>query len=102
KLVAALQQPEVGLVTCLYHGRPVGGFWSRLATLHIDQGFLPQALVGEAIGIGEGCFGATIALRRATLDAVGGFPRSPAGSPTIMLWAKRCAASACACISRRS
>jgi ceramide glucosyltransferase len=74
KLVAALQQPEVGLVTCLYHGRPVGGFWSRLATLHIDQGFLPQALVGEAIGIGEGCFGATIALRRATLDAVGGFP----------------------------
>lgn len=73
KLVAALQLPRVGLVTCLYRARPVGGFWSRLAALHIDQGFLPQALLGEAVGIGDGCFGATVALRRATLDSLGGF-----------------------------
>jgi len=73
KLVAALQEPNVGLVTCLYRGRPAGGFWSRLAALHIDQGFLPQALLGDAVGIGDGCFGATIAMHRATLEAAGGF-----------------------------
>jgi ceramide glucosyltransferase len=72
-IAASLLRPEVGLVTCLYRGRRTRGFWSRLAALYIDHGFLPQGLLGEELGIGAGCFGATIALRRATLDAVGGF-----------------------------
>jgi ceramide glucosyltransferase len=63
----------VGLVTCLYRARSAGGLWSDLASLHINHGFLPQALVGEALGQGAGCFGATIALERATLAATGGF-----------------------------
>ena len=29
-LAAALAQPGVGAVTCLYRGAPNGGFWSRL------------------------------------------------------------------------
>ncbi|HEX4111380.1 MAG TPA: bacteriohopanetetrol glucosamine biosynthesis glycosyltransferase HpnI [Stellaceae bacterium] len=72
-VVASLSQPDVGLVTCLYRGRAVKGFWSKLAGLHIDHEFLPQAILGEALSIGDGCFGATIALRRGTLDAIGGF-----------------------------
>jgi len=72
-LVAALAQPGVGLATCLYRGRPATGLWARLAALHIDHAFLPQAILGDALGIGDGCFGATIALRRATLEAAGGF-----------------------------
>jgi ceramide glucosyltransferase len=63
----------VGLVTCLYRAVSAGGMWSDLASLHINHGFLPQALVGEAIGQGAGCFGATMALDRATLAAAGGF-----------------------------
>jgi ceramide glucosyltransferase len=43
--------------------------------LHINFGFLPSALVGDALGWGGGCFGATIALERATLTAIGGFAR---------------------------
>jgi ceramide glucosyltransferase len=73
-LVASLSQPGIGLVTCLYRGRAAPGFWSKLAALHIDHGFLPQAILAEALGVGAGCFGATIALRRSTLEAVGGFP----------------------------
>lgn len=65
--------PAAGLVTCLYRGVSTGGLWSDLASLHINHGFLPQAVVAERIGRGAGCFGATMALRRATLDAVGGF-----------------------------
>ncbi len=69
---APLADPAVGIVTCLYRGTPAGGLWSRLACLHINHGFLPQAAVAEAIGAGAGCFGASIALRRETLERIGG------------------------------
>jgi ceramide glucosyltransferase len=71
-VTAPLEDPAVGLVTCLYRGRPTGGLWSRLGALHINFGFLPSALLGEALGTGGGCFGATIALRRSVLDRIGG------------------------------
>jgi ceramide glucosyltransferase len=64
---------DVGLVTCLYRARSAGGFWSALACSHINHGFLPQALVGESLGQGAGCFGATMAFTRTTLAAAGGF-----------------------------
>jgi ceramide glucosyltransferase len=60
-------------VTCLYKGVSEGGSWSALGALHINFGFLPSALVGAALGKGDGCFGATIALRREVLDRIGGF-----------------------------
>ena len=62
-----------GLVTCLYRGVSSGGLWSDLAALHINHGFLPQAVAADALGMGAGCFGATMALKRATLEAAGGF-----------------------------
>ena len=71
-ICAPLADPAVGLVTCLYRGIPAGSVWSRLACLHVNHGFLPQAAVAEAIGAGAGCFGASIALRRATLAEIGG------------------------------
>jgi ceramide glucosyltransferase len=72
-VTAPLHDPSVGLVTCLYEGVPTGGVWSQLGALHINFGFLPGALVAAALGIGHGCFGATIAVRRETLDRIGGF-----------------------------
>lgn len=72
-VVATLQQPEVGLVTCLYRGRTVGGFWSRLAAAAVDHHFLPSVLVGLKFGMAHPCFGSTIALRRETLRRIGGF-----------------------------
>jgi ceramide glucosyltransferase len=68
---SAEESPETGLVTCLYRGISSGGLWSDLASLHINHGFLPQALVAEQLGMGAGCFGATMALKRATLEAAG-------------------------------
>ncbi|MBS0239170.1 MAG: bacteriohopanetetrol glucosamine biosynthesis glycosyltransferase HpnI [Proteobacteria bacterium] len=72
-VVATLQQPEVGLVTCLYRGRAIGGFWSRLAAAAVDQHFLPSVLVGVQLGLAKPCFGSTIAIRRSTLAEIGGF-----------------------------
>ena len=74
-VTAPLHDPRTGLVTCLYEGVSTGGFWSELGALHINFGFLPSALVAAALGIGHGCFGATIALRRETLGRIGGFAR---------------------------
>ena len=74
-LAAALDRPGVGAVTCLYRGRGDAGFWSRLTALGIDLHFLPATLIGRATGLGHPCMGSTIALRRATLDAIGGFAR---------------------------
>jgi ceramide glucosyltransferase len=71
-VTAPLGDPAVGAVTCLYKGMPTGGMWSRLGAQHINFGFLPGALAGEAMGTGDGCFGATIALRRAVLEKIGG------------------------------
>ncbi|MBS0253302.1 MAG: bacteriohopanetetrol glucosamine biosynthesis glycosyltransferase HpnI [Proteobacteria bacterium] len=70
---ALLQQPEVGLVTCLYRGAPLTGFWSRMAAAAVDQHFLPSVLVGLAFGLAKPCFGSTIGLRRSTLERIGGF-----------------------------
>ncbi|MFI4947185.1 MAG: bacteriohopanetetrol glucosamine biosynthesis glycosyltransferase HpnI [Alphaproteobacteria bacterium] len=74
-VTAPLADPATGIVTCAYKGVPTGGLWSRLAALHINFGFLPGALVGDVLEVGDGCFGATIALRREVLDRLGGFAR---------------------------
>jgi ceramide glucosyltransferase len=72
-ITAPLADPTIGVVTCLYRGVPCGGKWSLFGALHINFEFLPSALVGAVLGMGGGCFGATIALERATLAAIGGF-----------------------------
>jgi ceramide glucosyltransferase len=72
-LMGALEQPGVGLVTCLYRGVPAGGLWSRLGAMAINHHFLPSVLVGLGIGRADPCFGATMALRRETLAEIGGF-----------------------------
>lgn len=74
-VAASLQDRHNGAVTCLYKGMPVGGLWSRLGAMHINFTFLPSALLGNMLRTGDGCFGATIALRRATLQRIGGFAR---------------------------
>lgn len=74
-VTAPLHDRQTGVVTCLYKGVPTGGKWSEFGAMHINFGFLPSALVAESLGLGGGCFGATIALRRETLERIGGFAR---------------------------
>ncbi|MBN9492264.1 bacteriohopanetetrol glucosamine biosynthesis glycosyltransferase HpnI, partial [bacterium] len=89
RLVAALEQPDVGLVTVLYTGLPApsavngmrGGHDERrrlpaplaaqLGATQITHGFLPGALLARAMGR-QDCLGATMCLRRETLTRIGG------------------------------
>jgi len=71
-LAAPFADPSVGVVTSLYVGHPGEGRWSRLGALGINHGFLPSALVARALGRHDGCFGATVAIRRSVLEQGGG------------------------------
>ncbi|HEX8810290.1 MAG TPA: bacteriohopanetetrol glucosamine biosynthesis glycosyltransferase HpnI, partial [Xanthobacteraceae bacterium] len=71
-VTANLNQPGVGLVTCLYRGVGMTGSWSRFAAAGIDYQFLPNVLVGLKLGIATPCFGSTIALTKTTLNKIGG------------------------------
>ena len=71
-VTANLNQPGVGLVTCLYRGVGMTGIWSRFAAAGIDYQFLPNVLVGLKLGIATPCFGSTIALTKTTLTKIGG------------------------------
>jgi ceramide glucosyltransferase len=74
-LLAALDQPGVGAVTCFYRGRGDAGFWSRLSAAIISNVALPDMVVGYTTGLARPCMGSTIALRRDTIAAIGGFER---------------------------
>src|SRR5262245_45380716 len=51
RVVAALEAPGVGAVTCLYYGEPATGTWARLSALAINAHFLPSVVVGLAFGL---------------------------------------------------
>jgi ceramide glucosyltransferase len=73
RLSQALDEPGVGLVSCLYYGEAIDTLWSRLARMAVELHFLPSVIVGLATGLACPCFGSTIALRRETLARIGGF-----------------------------
>ncbi|MBU2854775.1 MULTISPECIES: bacteriohopanetetrol glucosamine biosynthesis glycosyltransferase HpnI [Acidithiobacillus] len=75
RICAPLQNREVGVVTCLYRACPVATFWSRVLASQVNSLFLPSVLVAARLGPNIFCGGATMALRRATLEAFGGLPR---------------------------
>jgi ceramide glucosyltransferase len=76
QVTAALARPGVGIVTCFYTGEPAKDghkLWSSLAAMSTSYTFLPNAVLGTSLGLAAPCFGSTIALKRQTLDEVGGF-----------------------------
>ncbi len=72
-IVGALEQPEVGAVTCFYKGVATSNFWFKMAAMGIDYQFLPNAVFAVAAGLALPCFGSTIGLRKSVLREIGGF-----------------------------
>ncbi len=72
RLADALAEPGTGLVTTLYTGLPAGRrLAQRLGATQITHYFLPGALLARAMGR-QDCLGATMMLRRSTLERIGG------------------------------
>jgi ceramide glucosyltransferase len=75
RVVAPLADPAVGLVTCLYRARALGGLPSALGAMYVNEWFVPAVVVAARFSAGPFGFGSTLALRQETLEAVGGFRR---------------------------
>jgi ceramide glucosyltransferase len=74
RVTAALAQPGVGVVTCLYKGEAgAKGVWPVLAAMGTSYDFLPNVITGVSLGLAEPCMGSTIALSRDVLNRIGGF-----------------------------
>jgi|SRR5579862_5521482 len=74
RVVAELTaDPKIGLVTCIYRGQAYESFASRMEALFINTDFAPQVILAEALEPMKYALGATIAIKREALEAMGGF-----------------------------
>jgi len=66
---------KIGIVTCIYRANPIGSLASRLEALCVNTDFAPQVMISAAIEPMRYALGATIAIKREALAAIGGFSR---------------------------
>jgi ceramide glucosyltransferase len=64
---------KLGVVSCLYRARPGGLLASRLEALAVNTDFTPMVMLSAAIEPVRFALGATVAIKRPALDAIGGF-----------------------------
>lgn len=70
-VTAPLQNPAVGLVTCIYHDVPTARIWSRLGAMYVNEWYMPSVLLARLFGFQGYVSGQTLCLRRHTLEAIG-------------------------------
>lgn len=74
RVVAPFADSRTGAATCLYRGLPTAkNTASILGAMAINETFLPSVLVARRLQRLRYCFGATMAVRRSDLEAIGGF-----------------------------
>lgn len=72
RVAATFHDPSVGTATCLYRGSAEPNLWSELEDLSLTTEFLAGVLVARKLGV-KFALGATMAVRREALAAIGGF-----------------------------
>lgn len=70
---AEMQQPNVGMVTCLYRAGHASSLSSKLEAIGITAGFHPGVLLARKLEGVRFALGATMAATRSDLDRIGGF-----------------------------
>ncbi len=73
QVAAALQEPEVGLVSCPYRAGPVKTLGAGLEALSISGDFIPSVATAFYVEGIRFALGAAMGLSRRTLAAIGGF-----------------------------
>jgi ceramide glucosyltransferase len=72
-LIPPLLDPSVGCVTTVYRGKPTDGLWARLEALGMSVEMTSGVLVAEMLEGMKFALGPTMAVRRETLELIGGF-----------------------------
>ena len=73
RIGAAFSQPSTGLVSCLYADMTAVNFWMRLEAVAVNADFWPQVLQARALNKVDFALGAVMAMRRRSLEEIGGF-----------------------------
>jgi ceramide glucosyltransferase len=73
RVVAPLQQPQVGMVTCLYRGARAKTFAALLENIGISSTFGPDVCSSRSLEGIAFALGSTIVMRRDLLERIGGF-----------------------------
>jgi ceramide glucosyltransferase len=71
-IVAPLADPSVGYSQTLYRGREARRWFERLELLSLHE-LVSDVVFAHVTGASGFCLGSSVALRRATLEAIGGF-----------------------------
>lgn len=72
-VVAPLLDPKVGMVTCVYRGKNVAGFWSGMTAIGMSVEMTAGVLVADLLeGINFG-LGPTIAVKKEAVARIGGY-----------------------------
>jgi ceramide glucosyltransferase len=73
EVVAPLLDPNVGMVTCMYRGKNLGGFWSGETAIGMSVEMTAGVLVANLLEGMKFGLGPTIAVRRDALEKIGGY-----------------------------
>jgi ceramide glucosyltransferase len=72
-IAAEFQDERLGLATCPYRAAPGRSFWSTLEAIGLNTEFIGGVLVARMLDGMKFALGPTIAVRRQTLQRIGGF-----------------------------
>jgi len=71
-IVAPLADPEVGGVCTLYKATCANRWFEKMELLTFNADFIPSVIFSHVSGASKFCIGASLALRRSTLNEIGG------------------------------
>jgi ceramide glucosyltransferase len=71
-IVAPLSDPEVGCACTLYRAACAETWFEKMELLTLNADFMTSVVFAHVTGASKFCLGASAALRRQTLDAIGG------------------------------
>jgi ceramide glucosyltransferase len=72
-IVAPLTDPQVGCACTLYKGTCASRWFEKMELLTLNADFMTSVIFAHVSGASKFCLGASAALRRSTLDKIGGF-----------------------------
>ncbi len=72
-VAAEFQDPKLGLATCPYRAVPGKSFWSTLEAVGLNTEFMSGLVTARLLEGVKFAIGPTIAIRRAVMEAIGGF-----------------------------
>jgi ceramide glucosyltransferase len=72
KLIAPLSDPQIGFVCTPYRAAEAQTWFEKLELLSLNADFMPSVIFAYETGASKFCLGASIAVRRETIEEIGG------------------------------